>query len=381
MKTLQFGAGILLLAAAQLTAVTISPLPYGINVHLAQNETLAKVKAAGITWIRIDVNWSVIEASKGKAVYTDVDRVVNYAAANGLSVYASIGSTPGWANGKKGSTYPAGNVADWKNFVARTVARYKNQVKYWGIWNEPNLKNFFALGKDKFVQQILLPAAQTIRGADPAAFIVGPELSHKTEAGTEWYFWMKYILDNAGSYFDIISHHIYEDHGVYYMYELLEQGDQFIPAVKTDRRGCGTGRQAFLDHGDRLEHGQILGNHAGRPLPGHAAHPGPQELPAKSVSFMRSSTIPKRAPSASCAATWKPSRPTMPTGTISPASSRPGQPRRRQGQQKMLRRADAGQRPRRGPEPGPAKIVPIPGLPARLFGQRPKNRGHLLRPE
>jgi hypothetical protein len=236
-------------AAAKLTAVTISPLPYGINVHLAQDTVLAKVKAAGIAWIRIDVNWNVIEASKGNPIYTDVDRVVDYAAANGLSVLASIGGTPQWANGKKTNwwTYPATKAADWKNFVARTVARYKNRVKYWSIWNEPNIDAFFdeSLGKDKFVQQILLPAAQTIRGADPAAFIVGPDLSHKTEAGTEWYFWLKYILDNAGNYFDVISHHIYEDLGVYYLYELLEQGDQLIPAVKTTIQESGQGDKPF----------------------------------------------------------------------------------------------------------------------------------------
>ncbi len=81
--------------------------------------------------------------------------------------------------------------------------------------------------------------------ADPAAFIVGPDLSHKTEAGTEWYFWMKYILDNAGNYFDIISHHIYEDHGVYYMYELLEEGDKFIPAVKTIIQESGQENKPF----------------------------------------------------------------------------------------------------------------------------------------
>lgn len=245
MKKLQLRAGILLLGTIQVAAITISPLPYGINVHLAQDSTLAKVKAAGIAWIRIDVNWSVIEASKGKFTYTDVDRVVNYANAVGLSIYASIAYTPGWANGKKGITYPATNVQDWKNFVSRTIARYKNQIKYWGIWNEPNLRVFFAPGKDIFVQQILLPAAQTIRGADPAAFIVGPELSHKTEPGTEWYFWMKYILDNAGGYFDIISHHIYEDLGVYYMYELLEQGDQLLPSVKKIVEESGQGSKPF----------------------------------------------------------------------------------------------------------------------------------------
>ncbi len=245
MKKLQLCAGCLLFGALHLAAISISPLPYGINVHLASNNALAKAKAAGIAWIRIDVNWSVIEASKGRYAYTEVDRVVNYAAANGLSIYASIGSTPGWANGKKGSTYPAANVQDWKNFVSRTIARYKNQVKYWGVWNEPNLKDFFALGKDIYVQQVLLPAVQAIRVSDPAAFIVGPDLSHKTAPGSEWYFWMKYILDNAGGHFDIISHHIYEDLGVYYMYELLEEGDKFIPAVKTIVEESGQGNKPF----------------------------------------------------------------------------------------------------------------------------------------
>lgn len=244
MKRTRFFA-VILLAALPLAAMNISPQPYGINVHLAQNTALAKARAAGIDWIRIDVDWSVIEASQGKFSYAEVDRVVDYAAANGLSVYASIGSTPDWANNKKGKTYPASKVSDWKNFITRTVNRYKSKVKYWGIWNEPNLKLFFALGKDSFVQQVLLPGIQAIRAADPAAFIVGPELSHKTETGSEWYFWMKYILDSVGGQLDVISHHIYEDLGVYYMFELLEEGDKFIPAVKKIVAESGQGNKPF----------------------------------------------------------------------------------------------------------------------------------------
>jgi hypothetical protein len=245
MKKLKLSAGLIWLAAIQLTAITISPNPYGINVHLAKNDILAKVKEAGITWIRIDINWNQIESTKGKFNFSEVDRVADYAAANDLSIYASIAYTPDWANGNEGINYPATDINDWKNFVNNIINRYKYKIKYWGIWNEPNLRDFFALGKDIFVQQILLPAAQTIRTADPTAFIVGPGLSHKTEAGMEWYFWLKYILDNAGGYFDIISHHIYEDLGVYYMYELLEDGDKFIPAVKTIIQESGQGSKPF----------------------------------------------------------------------------------------------------------------------------------------
>lgn len=247
MKKLQLSAGLIWLAAIQLTAITISPNPYGINVHLAKNDILAKVKEAGINWIRIDINWYLIETSKGNVNFSEVDRVVNYATANNLSILASIGYTPAWANGEKEKwiTYPATDVNDWKDFVKRVIDRYKNSIKYWSIWNEPNLRDFFAPGKDIFVQQVLLPAAQTIRAADPTAFLVGPELSHKTEVGMEWYFWLKYILDNAGGYFDIISHHIYEDLGVYLMYEMLENGDKLIPAVKQIIRESGQENKPF----------------------------------------------------------------------------------------------------------------------------------------
>ncbi|MCX6558346.1 MAG: cellulase family glycosylhydrolase [Candidatus Aminicenantes bacterium] len=245
MKKLQLGAGLILMAAIQLAAITISPLPYGINVHLTKNEVLAKVKAAGITWIRVDVNWPQIEGSKGDFNFTELDRVATYAEANGLSVYATIAYTPGWANGNVGFNYPAADINEWKNFVATIVTRYKTKIKYWGIWNEPNLREFFGFGKDIFVQNVLLPAVQTIRTVDPSAFIVGPELAHLTSSGVEWYFWMKYILDNAGGYFDIISHHIYEDLGVYVMYELLEQGDHLIPAVKQIIEESGQGGKPF----------------------------------------------------------------------------------------------------------------------------------------
>ena len=247
MKKSMGHAVLICLAAMRLCAVSVSPDPYGINVHLAKSSTLAKVKAAGIGWMRIDINWNLIEPSRGKFNFSEVDRVVNYAAANGLSILACISYTPAWANGEKinWTAYPADDVNHWRSFVNRVITRYRNSVKYWSIWNEPNLRDFFAPGKDVFVQQVLLPAAEVIRATDPSAFIVGPDLSHKTEIGTEWYFWLKYILDYAGAYFDVISHHLYEDLGVYYMFELLEDGDGILPAVKEIIEESGHGDKPF----------------------------------------------------------------------------------------------------------------------------------------
>jgi hypothetical protein len=226
-------------------AMTISSQPHGILIFFPSNEALQKIKDAKIAWIEMGFDWTIIEPKKGSYNFAEADRVINFADKNGISILAKIAYTASWANKNKGKNYPATNIADWKYYVQTIVKRYKNRVKYWAIWNEPNLRKFFALGKDKYVQQVLLPAAQAIRSTDPSAFIVGPELSHKTETGSEWYFWMKYILDNAGGYFDIISHHIYEDNGVHFLFELLEDGDKLIPAVKTIVQESGQGDKPF----------------------------------------------------------------------------------------------------------------------------------------
>jgi hypothetical protein len=226
-------------------AANVSPLPYGINVHQVGNNVLKKVVDAGITWIRTGAHWSAVEIQKGIYDWTQVDRVVNYAHSNGLSILLMIGYTPGWANGNKGINYPPDNVADWENFVRLTVNRYKSQVKYWGIWNEPNFIDFFALGKDVYVEKVFLPAARVIRDTDPAAFIVGPGLAHLVSLNEEWYFWMKYILTQAPEYIDIVSHHIYKNEGVFYIYNLLENGEDFIPSVREIVEETGHGLKPF----------------------------------------------------------------------------------------------------------------------------------------
>jgi Glycosyl hydrolases family 39 len=213
-------------------SANVSTSPHGINVHLAENDVLQKVKDAGIKWIRTGANWAAVEATKGTYDWNQLDRTISYADSNDLSVLFVIAYTPGWANNNRGIKYPADNVAEWENFVRIVVNRYKDRVKYWNIWNEPNSEEFFGEGKDLFVQKVFLPAARVIRSTDPSAFIVGPELAHLTSINYEWYFWMKYILEEAGDYIDIISHHIYKNEGVYYIYELLETGESLIPSVQ-----------------------------------------------------------------------------------------------------------------------------------------------------
>ncbi len=187
-----------------------SPSPYGINAHLPNSAVLDKIKNASIKWVRLDFNWYEIEPYQGYFRWENFDRAVNQAFERGLSIFATLSYTPPWAgDGSKNSVPKDSNL--WKNFVKKTVERYKGKILYWGMWNEPNLKEFWKGTVDEYISIILIPGYETVKKADPNSKVVAPELSHLfgvTES--RWDIWLRRILSTSKEFIDVISHHIYD---------------------------------------------------------------------------------------------------------------------------------------------------------------------------
>jgi len=209
-----------------------SPSPYGINAHIPENRVLNKIKNAGIKWIRIDFNWYEIESSRGSFNWSEMDRVVNNSIERNLSILAILAYTPSWANNGKSKNYPPLKQQYWTNFVKKAVLRYKNKIKYWSMWNEPNLEKFWAGTLDEYVEKILIPGSKTAKSVDSTCKIVGPDLAHLVTEKEMWNVWLRGILRKAKDYLDIISHHIYDVRGPSYIFDKLEN-DQgpLIPSV------------------------------------------------------------------------------------------------------------------------------------------------------
>ncbi len=105
--------------------------------------------------------WSEIEPMQG--VYQWSSEPVGRSADYGMSVLGTIGQEwPAWAD-------VAGqpNLDAWETFVETVVDRYKDDVKFWEIWNEPQLQ-FSA----SFYADVLERAVAAARRADPQAQIV-----------------------------------------------------------------------------------------------------------------------------------------------------------------------------------------------------------------
>lgn len=101
--------------------------------------------------------WEKINTSDGVFDYTCMDALVALASTNNKELIYTFGRTPAWASanstdavcayGGDGACDPPTNLAKFQAFANNMVQRYggtgAGQVKYWEVWNEPNLQRFY----------------------------------------------------------------------------------------------------------------------------------------------------------------------------------------------------------------------------------------------
>ena len=138
-------------------AVTGAP---GVNTFLQQEVEPAKrerqlqmIAAAGFKWIRQQFPWFDIEVhAKGdyedrrnqpaKSAWEKYDNMVELAAKHGLQVIARLDAPPQWAHqgyADLGDFGPPADFKDYADYVEAVATRYKGRIRYWQIWNEPNI--------------------------------------------------------------------------------------------------------------------------------------------------------------------------------------------------------------------------------------------------
>jgi hypothetical protein len=181
--------------------------PFGVNAHLAGDAMIERLADAGITWFRIDINWSDVERTEGKHEWGDVDRIVELALKRNLRIYGTIAYTPGWASGTNDPASPPRDAARYHAFVREVARRYRGRIHAMGIWNEPNLGQFWRGTRSQYLDQILVPGVRALHEEAPGTLVCGPDLS---SSGNYRKDWLEPILKAAGSQFDVITHHQYD---------------------------------------------------------------------------------------------------------------------------------------------------------------------------
>ncbi|NIN64055.1 MAG: hypothetical protein GTO63_04920 [Anaerolineae bacterium] len=206
--------------------------PHGINTFLEQevddwkiHRTFRLIRDAGFKWIRQEFPWEDIEI-EGKGIFRDhrqgrdmsswvkYDHIVDLAEEYGIEIIARLDNPPAWSRAtgnEAGTLAPPDDYDDYGDFVYAVVSRYEGRIKYYQIWNEPNIYPEWGEGPvDPEAYTELLKVAYTrAKQADPEAVILSAGLAPTTEMTPEnlmdLVFLERMYEAGAKEYFDIMS--------------------------------------------------------------------------------------------------------------------------------------------------------------------------------
>lgn len=164
----------------------------GANVALdqysdaEQTRALALLHDGGFVWVRQHFYWNEIEPQPGVFQWDAWDRIVTRASENGLRLIAVLDTSPAWARaeGEKDlAAAPPARVDDYAAFVSAFVRRYRGQVEYVQIWDNPNVHPFWGvrIADPTEYTALLRAGAVSARREDPAVRILSAGLAPNAE--------------------------------------------------------------------------------------------------------------------------------------------------------------------------------------------------------
>lgn len=168
-------------------------------------QALERAREAGARGSRVDMWWSVIEPEPGRFDFTVPDGTIAAMRAAGQEPLPILCYTSAWAE-EGAAPADAQARAAFARYAAAMVARYKNDVRYWEVWNEPNIDFFWRPQPDPAAYAALLRETYAaIKAADPGAVVVAMSTAWPDVA------FMRAVYEGgaAGS-FDAISFHVYD---------------------------------------------------------------------------------------------------------------------------------------------------------------------------
>jgi polysaccharide biosynthesis protein PslG len=207
--------------------------PYGANFFLEWepeawkiDKTYQLAREAGIGWVKQQFPWEDIQLSPGKDGFWDdrlnqstwdkYDRIVDLARKNNLEIIARLDRPPKWSRQDNSvAQAPPDRFEDYGDFVYAFVSHFKGRIKYYQIWNEPNVFPEWgnqAPSPEEYVR-LLRIAATRAREADPNVWILSAPLAQTLERSDKNLSDLEYLermyAAGAKDYFDVLFANAY----------------------------------------------------------------------------------------------------------------------------------------------------------------------------
>ena len=206
--------------------------PFGINTFLEQEVEPAKrerqvrlIAKAGFHWVRQEFPWYDIEIH-GKGDFEDrrfephrpawdkYDNIVGLAEKHQLELIVRLSSPPDWsraAGNEQGAFAPPDNFDDFADFAEAVAGRYEGRVRYYQVWNEPNIYpewGEYPVSPEQYTD-LLCRTYRRLKSVDPEIVVLSGALAPTSELTrrnlNDFIFLQRMYAAGAGQCFDILS--------------------------------------------------------------------------------------------------------------------------------------------------------------------------------
>ncbi len=160
--------------------IKLNPSPFGINAHVPTDKEYKIMADANIKWARIDfLNWGFVQPEEGDFKWELADKKIKEAKESQIQILGILSYTAPWASTADPRITERRDVFMpkldlYEKYCFETVKRYKDYVKVWEIWNEPNISAFWLPSPNvKEYFKLLKVGYMGVKRADPQAIVIG----------------------------------------------------------------------------------------------------------------------------------------------------------------------------------------------------------------
>jgi hypothetical protein len=206
--------------------------PFGVNTFLQEEvepekreRAVQMIAEAGFHWLRQEFPWEDIEIhGKGdfedrrheptRSAWEKYDQIVDLADQYGLEIIARLSNPPAWSRAKgneAGPLAPPDNLDDYGDFVEAVVRRYRDRIRYYQIWNEPNIYPEWGeqpVSPEEYTE-LLMVGYTRVKEACPECVVISGALAQTIPLGprdlNDFIFLQRMYDAGAGGYFDVLA--------------------------------------------------------------------------------------------------------------------------------------------------------------------------------
>jgi hypothetical protein len=134
------------------------------------------------SWRNFHFKWQDLEPTKDQWDFARSDHDVQEARKHGVEILAVVEGIPKWAasadeaSNKDMQIAKPEDLSEWANYVRTMAIRYKGQIRFYELWNEPETNRAF-LREPAGLITLNQVAYQTLKSVDPAIVVVSSALS------------------------------------------------------------------------------------------------------------------------------------------------------------------------------------------------------------